>query len=900
MKGEWMRILKFSICCTLVFIGPIFVLNGCQSSSKVPLNSQNDGTNPASLSWVAAQKRASSVSQVRYQIRLRTPQDQQSYLGEVVIHFLYIPTSEPLRIDFREGEIQKLVVNAQLKNAKYNQSYLLVNSADLKRGQNEIQIQFVQKYSQSGAGLHRFSDPEDQSVYLWTQLEPFNANLFFPCFDQPNLKATYSMQVHAPASWKVISTMDSSEVKSIDKDWNQWDFPESPRMSTYLFSLFAGPYKEWRSQAGTIPLGLFARKSLSKFVDENEWFDLTKEGLKFFPGYFNFPYPFSKLDQIIVPEASFGGMENLAAISYSEELVSRGKRTEKEKQSLAETLLHELAHMWFGDLVTMDWWNDLWLNESFATYLEALATSRVSRSQSPWFEFYANAKKAAYHEDQMITTHPVEGIVNTTDDIQGAFDAITYGKGAAVFKQLNYFIGEEKFRKGLENYFKTYAFKNATLKNFMESMSKGANIDLVDWSDSWLKESGVDEVDTSFMCRKNKLRDLHFQITSPNPGRRRSHAFEVALLRTRNGRLHVYHSFPVRAEASRIAQIHFQNVSCPEAVFVNYQDHAYIKVNLDKKSLATLSTTLSTIADPLVRLMTWETFWQMVRDQKISLQEYVALVQKHFSKETNPDIILQVASTISGSLASETNSVLNFWPRRTELDKTERGRFGEQMENLYWQKTESSPAGTDIKKIWFQLFVQIAHTPRYLQTLSDLLRGERELPGLDLDMDLKWTVLASLCRYDFPTHEKLLTSYSQEDVSERGQRGKLACEVLIPKAENKKKWYQEIKEANSTYSHALLTEILRNLVPPEQVQFQTLYRDDFFSLLKTESTHRDELFTLRLAYFLVPKNCTEQSAKKLRMFAEQEKSLLPAVRIELLKASEEEIRCVKIRVRAEI
>lgn len=889
-----------------IFIVGIFVgLVACQTPpSSTPTSAEataapQQGQSASSLSWLSAQKRARQISDVTYKLNLKIPADQPNYSGDVSIHFHYTTSADPLRVDFREGTVLNLTVNDAEVKAVNNGSFLLINPENLKQGMNEIKIQFEQKYSKSGEGLHRFADPEDQLIYLWTQFEPFDANLFFPCFDQPDLKASYSMQVTAPSSWKLISTMSPSSVKDVDSNWKLWSFPNSPRISTYLFSLFAGPYTEWKDHAGNIPLRLFARKSLAKYVNSGEWFELTKLGLQFYQNYFDYPYPFVKYDQVIVPEATFGAMENPGAVAFAEGYVSRGKKTEKEKQNLADTLLHEMAHMWFGDLVTMEWWNDLWLNESFATYMAALAMDRATSFKTTWLDFYSSSKSWAYYEDQLITTHPIEAPIQNTDDTRSVFDGITYGKGAAVFKQLHHFIGEEKFREGLQLHFKTYAFKNATLKNFMGSLAKAAGQDLSAWSASWLKEAGVDELTYSFTCEQNQLKDISLAVRPQKSENPRPHAFDIALLQDKAGKLQVFHTLAVKTPADGIARItSTEKLSCPKAVFANYQDHAYLKVNIDEKSLKALSNNLSKIADPFIRLMTWDSLWQMVRDQKIPLADYVQLVRKHYPKETHSEIIFRVGNSISGGRHSEQNSIFYFWPQTNETQKSERSRFIIEMENLYWKKAQKSAKGSDLQKIWFDHFANAARSAEALQRTSELLIGKNLVPGLKLDMDRKWKMLTHLCQYDFPSKSELLFKLSKDDSSERGLRGKLACEVLEPKAENKEKWYKEIKDEKSLYSHAMQREIMKNLVPYEQINFQSLYREDFYSFLRTESTKRDDSFTARFTDYLAPMGCTQDSATRLRSFAEQEPSLHSAVKTELLKASDEDARCALIRRKA--
>jgi aminopeptidase N len=361
-----------------------------------------------------------------------------------------------------------------------NSTYLLLPAAFLIRGPNLIKISFRTKMVTNGMGLHRFVDPADGAIYIHTQFEAFAAHKFMPCFDQPDLKSSLQLQVSAPKSWTLISTTREIRIEPRG-DFRLWTFPETPAISTYLFSLHGGPFTVWQDSFQGIPLRLFARPSLAKYVHPGLWFRLTKQGLGFYNKFFSYRYPFQKYDQILAPEFSAGAMENVGAVTFSERFIHRGKLTRENEMSLADVLLHEMAHMWFGDLVTMRWWNDLWLNESFATYMSALTTSEATKYSEAWRDFF-EMKGWAYYQDQLSTTHPIEGHVADTNDAFSSFDGITYAKGASVLKQMSRWLGAETFQKGVQFYMKTFAFKNTSLPDFIESLQKFSERDFRTWS----------------------------------------------------------------------------------------------------------------------------------------------------------------------------------------------------------------------------------------------------------------------------------------------------------------------------------------------------------------------------------------------------------------------------------
>ena len=354
-------------------------------------------------------------------------------------------------------------------------------AADALDAHNAVRVVYEHDYDHTGDGLHQFIDPEDGSEYLYTNLEPYSAHRLFPCFDQPDLKATYALTVDAPAEWELVANSEEAEREQLGDGWLRRRFATTEPFSSYLFALIAGPYHVVRDEHRGVPLGFFCRRSLVEHLDEDELFEVTKQGLDFYADFFDYAYPFGKYDQIFVPEFNAGAMENVGAVTHSERMVFRDPPTENQRLGRAEVLLHEMAHMWFGNLVTMRWWNDLWLNESFATYMAYLSMVEATRFSSAWQAFNSGMKAWAYRQDQLVTTHPIAGQVRDTDETFLNFDGITYGKGASVLKQLVAAVGVDGFREGMRVYFRRHAFGNTTLAEFLDAIGEGAGRDLHGW-----------------------------------------------------------------------------------------------------------------------------------------------------------------------------------------------------------------------------------------------------------------------------------------------------------------------------------------------------------------------------------------------------------------------------------
>src|SRR6185312_5421090 len=398
-----------------------------------------------------------------------------------------------------DGALSSFKVNGATAAPVSSGDFFALPKDALRAGENVVEVSFTHPYSVDGSGLYRFQDPEDERVYLYSNFEPYAAHRLFPCFDQPDLKATYALSVDAPAAWTVVSTSRERGIEASGRR-RVWTFEKTPRLSTYVFSVHAGPYHVWTSTAGAIPLRLFARESLARYVDADEWLDVTRRGLDFYGQYFDLPYPFRKYDQLIVPDFNEGAMENVGAVTFGERYVSRSTQTLDEREEAADTILHEMAHMWFGDLVTMKWWDGLWLNESFATYMAALSRARATRYTRAWQTFFGDMKEWAYREDQRETTHPIEAVVPDTGEAFANFDGITYGKGASVLKQLAFLLGENEFRDGVRRYLKDHAYGNTEESDFFGAMTRASGQDLSAWRKDWLDAAGVNTVRADYAC----------------------------------------------------------------------------------------------------------------------------------------------------------------------------------------------------------------------------------------------------------------------------------------------------------------------------------------------------------------------------------------------------------------
>lgn len=850
------------------------------------------------LTHTEAQQRASHLSQVHYDLEFLLRADQPNYSGQTKITFDYRGERQPVRIDFFQGEIRQLAVNGKELKPDYNSLFLIIPASALKVGPNAVLIQFQRSFSRDGHGLVRFEDPEDKRVYTYTDLEPYDANRVFPCFDQPDLKATYAMKVTAPKSWQVVTSVRESSIQDLGNDTQVWDFPTSAKFSTYIWSLHSGPYRVWQEQAGSVPMRLLARESLAKYVVTKDWFTFTRQGLEFFPKYFGYPYPYKKYDQVIVPEFNSGAMENVAAVTFSERFISRGPMSERNRRGMANTILHEMAHMWFGDLVTMKWWNDLWLNESFATYMAHLALAEATEFKSTaWRSFYGT-KDWAYWEDQLVTTHPIEAQVPDTRQAFANFDGITYGKGASVLKQVAYFIGPDRFQKGVQSYFKKYAEKNTELKDFMNELSTAHGSSLEDWQKQWLQTPSLNTVSVGVTCDQGKVTDLKVtQTAPPEHPYQRSHRFRVAFFKTRGARTEVQDIFNVRLESSEQIVPEAVGKSCPALTYPNYDDYGYLKVNLDSTTIKNLPQMIHTLNDSFHRQLFWAALWDMVLDSNLHLLQYADLAMIGAEKERDEETLRDILNTLHGRY-SNSGSVLYYFPDTTDSQRAVLNTFAGKLERLAWRKLVSAKPGSELQKIWLSSVMTSARTTYGLGNLKLLLDEKIKLRSLPIDQDKRWSIVNTLASHNFEGVSEIIEAELKRDASAEGQKSAIGARAAIPNWETKERWLSELLKKDSTYSFDQLKAAMYSLFPRNQIALREKYGSQFFLNLAKVAQEREGFYASAFAD-LVPSECFSTEHDRITQFLKDHRNLDPSVEKSLKISRQEDDRCRKIRALAQ-
>ena len=768
------------------------------------------------LTRVEAQERKAIIDVTSYEVELDLTTSPETFLSTTKVRFTAKDGASTF-IDAITKTVHSVTLNGTALDPAAVSDGVRIQLPDL-RSDNVLEVVADAMYTNTGEGLHRFVDPVDNEVYLYSQFEVPDSRRVFAVFEQPDLKATFQFTVTAPANWAVVSNSPTPEPKGVRDSVSTWRFAPTGILSSYVTAIVAGPYvavhDELVSSDGrTIPLGIFARKSLSQYLDADYIFEKTKQGFEFYEKHFDYPYPFEKYDQLFVPEFNAGAMENAGAITFTESYVFRSKVTDAIKERRVVTILHELAHMWFGDLVTMKWWNDLWLNESFAEWASTLATAEATEWNEAWTTFQAMEKSWAYRQDQLPSTHPVVATINDLEDVQVNFDGITYAKGGSVIKQLVAWVGLPEFMQGVAAYFKKHAHSNTELSDLLTELEKTSGRELTQWSKLWLETAGVntlrpvieegeDGTITAFAVKQEAAAD--YPTIRP-------HRLAIGFYNLHGGKLRRDHRVEIDVDGTSTDVPELVGQKRPDLVLVNDEDLAYAKIRLDEKSLAVAMEHLEDIDDPLARSIVWGAAWDATRDAEASPSDYVQLVLNNIAAETE-------STTIRTTLTQLTTVA------RVYVAPERRQETIEAVGDGLWILAKEADAGSDSQFQFAKFFANIASTADHVATLRGLLDGSVALDGLEIDTDLRWEILEGLV-LNGAAQAAEVDAELEGDNTSNGAQAAARAHATVPTAEGKRAAFDSLVESDTLpnaivrmvtmgYQHVNDPSVLEGLVAP--------------------------------------------------------------------------------------
>ncbi|WP_320784436.1 aminopeptidase N [Streptomyces sp. CRN 30] len=688
--------------------------------------------------------------------------------------------------------------------------------------ENELVVDAQCAYSRTGEGLHRFVDPEDGEVYLYTQYEPADARRVFAGFEQPDLKAPFRFEVRAPEGWTVWSNGAGERHDGV------WRFAETKPISTYITAVVAGPYHyvtdtyERTFEDGTrleIPLGAMCRKGLAPHFDADDVFLVTKQGLDFFHDHFDFPYPFGKYDQAFVPEYNLGAMENPGMVTFREEFIFRGKVTQASYERRANVILHEMAHMWFGDLVTMVWWDDLWLKESFADFMGSFSMVEATRFDNGWITFANNRKSWAYRADQLPSTHPVTADIPDLEAAKLNFDGITYAKGASVLKQLVAYVGRDAFLEGARRYFKRHAYGNTRLGDLLSVLEETSGRDMAAWSRSWLQTAGVNSLTPQVLLdAEGRIDELAIVQEAPESHPElRPHRVAVGLYRrTEDGSVERYARAEVDVHGPRTVVGELAGAEAPGLVLVNDDDLTYCKIRFDEASLATLREHLGELTDPLARALCWSALWNLTRDALLPARDFVGLVLRFAGRESDIGVLQMLHAWARSAL---THYAAPGW----------RAEGGRLLAEGALRELRAAAPGSQHQLTWTRFYASVAAGPEDLRLLRGLLEGTDTIDGLEVDQELRWAFLEPLAAHG-EADEKVLAAELARDDTASGKRHQVRCLAARPSEAVKAQAWAQVVESD-TLSNALVEATIAGFEQPSQRELVAPYAEKYFAAI---------------------------------------------------------------------
>ncbi|MGY1857964.1 aminopeptidase N [Modestobacter sp. SYSU DS0290] len=705
---------------------------------------------------------------------------------------------------------------------------------------NELVVDADCRYSRSGEGLHRFVDPEDGQVYLYSHFEPAEAKRMFTCFDQPDLKATFTVHVTAPFDWQVISNTGDRTIEAGEGGSQLVHFTPTKRISTYLVALVAGPYARVTDLHDGIPLGVYCRASLAQHLDADAIFAVTKAGFDFYHRVFDYPYPFDKYDQLFVPEFNAGAMENAGCVTFLEDYVFRSKTSRARYERRAETILHELAHMWFGDLVTMRWWDDLWLNESFATYISTLCQAEATEYTTAWTTFANTEKSWAYAQDQLPSTHPIAADMVDVAAVEVNFDGITYAKGASVLKQLVAYVGQDDFLAGVRRYFRKHEYGNTTLDDLLSELSEASGRDLSDWSAQWLQTSQVNTLrPVSTLDDSGRYSAFAIEQTAvPEHPVLRRHRLAVGLYTSGPDGLTRSHRVELDVDGARTEVPELVGHPAADLVLVNDDDLTYAKLRLDERSLATLREQIGAIPDPLARALCWSAAWDMTRDGESAARDWVQLVLTGIDAETEISVVQSLLARVQTALASYADPA---WA------PTGWARLGDKaMASL-----ASAAPGSDAQLQWSRTLAAAARTEEHATALRGLLDGSRVVEGLAVDADARWAFLHGLVAMG-AAGDAEIDAEAARDATATGARRAATARALRPTAESKAETWERAF-TDESIPNAVHEAMVAGFWHPAQQELTRPYVERYFADIRGVWDRRPGEIAKNAVEYLFPK-----------------------------------------------
>ena len=837
------------------------------------------------LSRAEAADRSAHLKVHHYDVTLDVTTGEETFYSKSKVTFA---CSKPGYSTFIDA-VGKRLISATLNGKSIEASEFTGQSLFLKdlQAENELVVEVEAIYSKTGEGLQRSVDPVDNEVYLYSQGETAFIRNMYPCFDQPDLKSTFDFTVIAPAHWEVISNNPVKNKSDVDGK-KKWEFTTTPIMSTYITAVVAGPYAHVHDEYNgkkKIPMGIYCRKSLFQHLDADEIFLVTKQGFEYFERVFGLAYAFDKYDQIAVVDFNWGAMENAGCVTFREELlVFRSKVTERMYNARANTILHEMAHMWFGNLVTMKWWDDLWLNESFAEWSSYLALVEATRFKNSWAGFNAERKNWAYRQDQLSSTHPIAADMVDIETVKANFDGITYAKGASVLHQLVAHVGRDNFIAGLQVYFAKHAYRNTTLKDLLDELEAKSGRSLDSWVATWLQTAGVNTLRPEVKLSGDTYESIAIKQEPPlipaGSTEKRPHRMAVGLYDLKGDVLSRRTSveLDVAGELTSVDKLKGEKVA--DLLLINDKDLSYAKIRFDQRSIETLKSHLGKLNDNLSRALCWSAAWDMLRDAEISSSDFIDIAIAGLPGE---DDITTVTA-----LGNQLSSAIEVYAAPNNRDS-----LREKIATVMGDLMERAKPGSDFQLQFARFFASLAHTQAQGAKIRELLDGK--LNGLTIDADLRWHLLICLVERGLAGVSEI-DAELQRDNTLTGQLARERCLAAQPNLEAKEKAFKTATE-NFEISNWMRLSAIQGFARPLHRDFHAKFIDRYFGLILNIYNTKSYEDSSNIIDLLFPSYVVsnETLAKTDAWLTSTGKDAHPTLRRHVLEAKDSLVRALKVQ-----
>jgi len=817
-----------------------------------------------------ARDRARLISNVRYGLRIELKKQAATMPGHVEIQF-DLTTPSPLVLDFRDGVARNLKVNDVADTFGQRAGHLMIPGGHLKAGENRLDLDFESGIATANRAITRIMDTQDGSEYLYTLFVPMDASQAFPCFDQPDLKGRFTLDVTAPSDWTVISNSPG----------NGPHFEQTKPISTYLFAFAAGPFEKLAVPVNGVPLQLYVRRSQAARGRE-EWprvAETTWQGMARMTAYFAQPFPFPKYDQVLIPGFPYGGMEHAGATFLNEDSVLfRSAPTVNDYNRRAITVLHELAHQWFGDLVTMRWFDDLWLKEGFAQFMAYHTQAEMEPAGPVWKRFYESIKPAAYQIDGTHGATPIYQQIVNLKDAKSAYGAIVYEKAPSLLRLLSFNIGEEHFRDGIRIYLREHAYGNAEWSDLVGAFSRASQTNLTPWADAWIKQRGMPQVEITWACAGQRISAFRIaQKDTLGEGHLWPVQTQILLAYKDSPPVKIMASF-MRAAAEVPEAI---GKSCPEYVFGNDEDHAYGRFLLDPKSQATVVADLPGISDPFLRALLWGALWDNMRDLRMSPTGHADLSLRMLPAEKDAESAVTLVSRLRETFTRY-------------LSDSERDALAPRVEDLLIQEIKDAPT-VDLRITYFRSLVSLATKSRGRDALKEILAGRMTIPDVPIKQRDRWNIVASLVANKDPSGPELLAAESRHDTTDEGRKYTYVSGAGVAEAESKKKYFADYL-SNGAIQEDWITASLSDFNHWNQTDLTGPYLKPALEALPQMKRERKIFFVTNWLASFVDNQHSAAALKLVDDFVAENRAD-PDLKLKILEVRDELARTVRIRAK---